>query len=92
MKYTIFGFYEDNGQRAGFSVEADDPNRAEAIACAKAEREFQAVAVLEGEHTSVEDTGEVCGAKSWREVYPDLFCPECGIGLVNGKCVECFEV
>lgn len=28
-KYTVFGFYEDNNQRAGFHVEAKNPDHAE---------------------------------------------------------------
>lgn len=73
MEYTVFGFYEDNGQRAGFQVEADNPDEAEAKACAEADDGFQAVVVLDGSHQAKEDRESICGAETWQKIYGDRF-------------------
>lgn len=58
--YSVFGFYSDNDQRAGFQVQAASPDQAEKTAIrqgAKNEGEFVPVVVLEGDHRAV-DTKE----------------------------------
>lgn len=57
IKYTVFGYYADNDQRAGFEVTATSPDEAEDKAAKRGALcggDFRTCAVLKGKHRACE--------------------------------------